>query len=858
MKRSKPFRHRPAVRPGFIAGAATAAHHTSVPLFLLVMLLLVSASALADPIVTDDSAALIDALQQAPDGSVIRLGEGLFEARIDVARGLTLVGAGPGKTILRPLEEDGAPPVRIRSGGSLKLHDLTIESEGEGAVVQVDGGVAPGPGVHSLSLVNGCLTGGNRPGSVGVLVDGTGGPVSVLLDSMIVEKWDTAIRTLGAGAAVTVRNSALTPNLTAAFDNSGSGAAQDARYNWWGAADGPSGAGPGTGEAVLGAFVTFSPWRLVGTDLDPECGFQPPDNLVYPGPSDTCLSTANPCVTIPVYINRLDIADIRAFSVTIQLSPELALCTGPGDIVEGTYLSAVNPSTDFHVIDNGGGSYTVDDAILGLPCGATAPTGLLFTVRVTRTVASGTGTLSITEVLLRDCVNGPVPSAAGPPTTVTIDAIPTGPVTGLSATQVKTGNDSDGTTKVKILFTPPAGSVSVSVFRAPFGNYPEYDDAPGAGSVPAVPAWPPGPPWVLTPITASGQDDETAVRDFWFYVAFAVDSCGNVSAPSARAGGVLNYHLGDFHDGFSDCAGDNLVTTADLSFLGANYGITLGVSDPLGCLDVGPTTNFTVNARPVTDNLVDFEDLIMLALNYGLVSKPSSDRDGGPAPVSGPDRVTLATPADPRAGETLRIPIEASGSGAIRGLSIALDVDPAGLAIESVEAGDLLNRQGRPAAVLRHGAGTVDVALLGEGPGLRGAGELVVLTARVMDPARASLRVSRIMARDGDNRAVDVLDGRRPGEALPPVTRLRFVEPVAGGGAEIGFSLAAAGPVDLTVFNVLGRRIRTLMTGSLDAGDHQLSWDGRDERGVPAAGGLYFIRFDSSNSVDSRRILLAR
>src|SRR5262249_38240321 len=95
-------------------------------------------------------------------------------------------------------------------------------------------------------------------------------------------------------------------------------------------------------------------------------------------------------------------------------------------------------------------------------------------------------------------------------------------VTGLAAAQVKTGNDGDGTTKITIPYTTPAGAASVEVWRKGFGSYPTYDD--GGGSVPSLPGSYPPAGWTLTSVTASGQTDEPATRDFWYYVAYAKDA----------------------------------------------------------------------------------------------------------------------------------------------------------------------------------------------------------------------------------------------------------------------------------------------------------------------------------------------
>jgi hypothetical protein len=108
-------------------------------------------------------------------------------------------------------------------------------------------------------------------------------------------------------------------------------------------------------------------------------------------------------------------------------------------------------------------------------------------------------------------------------------------VTGLGAAQQKTGNDGDGTTKITLTFTPPGGATSVEVWRKGYGSYPTYDN--GGGSVPPAPGSYPPAGWTLTSVTASGQKDEPSSRDYWYYVAYAKDACGNVSPASNLTGG---------------------------------------------------------------------------------------------------------------------------------------------------------------------------------------------------------------------------------------------------------------------------------------------------------------------------------
>ena len=58
----------------------------------------------------------------------------------------------------------------------------------------------------------------------------------------------------------------------------------------------------------------------------------------------------------------------------------------------------------------------------------------------------------------------------------------------------------------------------------------------------------------------------------------------------------------------------------------------------------------------------------------------------------------------------------------------------------------------------------------------------------------------------------------------------------------ISYSLAAPGPVSLTVYNLLGQPVRTLVNDTQPPGSYQTVWDALDDRGDPIASGAYLIR----------------
>lgn len=79
----------------------------------------------------------------------------------------------------------------------------------------------------------------------------------------------------------------------------------------------------------------------------------------------------------------------------------------------------------------------------------------------------------------------------------------------------------------------------------------------------------------------------------------------------------------------------------------------------------------------------------------------------------------------------------------------------------------------------------------------------------------------------------------------------------SAGASRISFRLATPGRATVELFDAAGRRVRTLIDASLDAGVHQVEWDGADDSGNRAGAGVYFYRLTSGGSVQSRRLVLA-
>ena len=94
-----------------------------------------------------------------------------------------------------------------------------------------------------------------------------------------------------------------------------------------------------------------------------------------------------------------------------------------------------------------------------------------------------------------------------------------------------------------------------------------------------------------------------------------------------------------------------------------------------------------------------------------------------------------------------------------------------------------------------------------------------------------------------------------------PVAAPRLAPPYpnpANPGLTIPLELAADAHLDLDIYDLHGRRVRTLWRGELPSGRRVFRWDGRDDDGRALPSGAYFARVRTSESAASRRVVLVR
>ncbi len=74
----------------------------------------------------------------------------------------------------------------------------------------------------------------------------------------------------------------------------------------------------------------------------------------------------------------------------------------------------------------------------------------------------------------------------------------------------------------------------------------------------------------------------------------------------------------------------------------------------------------------------------------------------------------------------------------------------------------------------------------------------------------------------------------------------------------LSFAVPTSGQVTLEVYNVLGEKVTVLFDGVAQAGITTVIWNGRNDRGVSVASGIYFARLKAGDFAQSRKMVLMK
>ncbi len=74
----------------------------------------------------------------------------------------------------------------------------------------------------------------------------------------------------------------------------------------------------------------------------------------------------------------------------------------------------------------------------------------------------------------------------------------------------------------------------------------------------------------------------------------------------------------------------------------------------------------------------------------------------------------------------------------------------------------------------------------------------------------------------------------------------------------IKYELTKASYVNLTIYNILGQKVRTLVDQQLDQGYYQVLWKGQNDENIPVGSGVYIYRLEGIDFVESRKLVLLK
>ncbi len=75
---------------------------------------------------------------------------------------------------------------------------------------------------------------------------------------------------------------------------------------------------------------------------------------------------------------------------------------------------------------------------------------------------------------------------------------------------------------------------------------------------------------------------------------------------------------------------------------------------------------------------------------------------------------------------------------------------------------------------------------------------------------------------------------------------------------EISFGLPVTGHTTLDVYDIMGRKVKTLINEELTAGFHQVTWDSADESGDKIASGVYFYKLAQGDKIITRKMVMLK
>ena len=359
----------------------------------------------------------------------------------------------------------------------------------------------------------------------------------------------------------------------------------------------------------------------------------------------------------------------------------------------------------------------------------------------------------------------------------------------------------------------------------------------------------------------SGSTDAVSPRDIYYYQAFCYDHARNYGLAASTARDLsTNYWLGDVAAALGAWGYNGQVDDADIDKLGGKYH-QAPPSSPWDEVDVGPTVHeaYSRVGLPKPDNFIGFEDLMVFAMNYGVVAP----RIVPILPGMADEALALSLAEISSIGDEVRVALRLGGNtGEVKGLSAAVTFDPTEL--EFVSAG-LMPEMETPLARmffwsgLEDGKVLMDLAVLGTGVSIGGSGDVAVLTFRALS-GEYTIEFEDATLRGVDNEQLAAsLEGCVSRPDMPTAFRLVQNAPNPfNPKTTVAYEVPQSSEVTIRVYDVTGKLVSTLVDGTVEPGRYAATWDGRNNSGEAVGSGVYFCTMETPTYHATTKMVLMK
>jgi hypothetical protein len=228
--------------------------------------------------------------------------------------------------------------------------------------------------------------------------------------------------------------------------------------------------------------------------------------------------------------------------------------------------------------------------------------------------------------------------------------------------------------------------------------------------------------------------------------------------------------------------------------------------------------------------------------------------------------IALVPVASGNEGEVV-VSVQLHGAAMVTGYAMELGYDPSAVTLigSTAPVGSVFDpSEAAPAPAVQEMLSPGEVLLADAydpASGLVGDVTVVVLTFQTLDAGLpAQLEILSAAVADGDG-LINTLVGATLADARTGPAEYvleRNIPNPFNPVTQIGYQIPETGHVSLTVYNMLGQKVRVLVSELQAAGSYRVTWDGRDGSGRDVSSGIYVLRMHANRYQRTMKMLLLK